>query len=122
MIPEKFLEVLKHEGVVAIVSQGDTAHVVNSSNSYLTVTKDGHLLIPAGRMKQTEENVKMNPQVLLTAGSREIPGFQSMGTGFLVVGTAVFLDEGPDFEVTKERFPWIRAVLRITPKTINQTL
>jgi len=34
----------------------------------------------------------------------------------------VFLDEGPDFEVTKERFPWIRAVLKITPLTVNQTL
>ena len=122
MIPDKFLEVLRHEGVVAIVSQGETPHVVNTWNSYLCVTEDEKLLIPAGSMKVTETNILLNPQVQLTLGSREVEGFHSLGTGFLVRGTATFLDEGENFQTMKERFPWMRAVLQVTVRDITQTL
>lgn len=122
MIPDKFLEVLRHEGVVAIVSQGETPHVVNTWNSYLCVTEDEKLLIPAGSMKVTETNILLNPQVQLTLGSREVEGFHSLGTGFLVRGTATFLDEGENFQTMKARFPWMRAVLQVTVRDITQTL
>lgn len=122
MIPDKFLEVLRHEGVVAIVSQGETPHVVNTWNSYLCVTEDEKLLIPAGSMKVTETNILLNPQVQLTLGSREVEGFHSLGMGFLVRGTATFLDEGENFQTMKARFPWMRAVLQVTVRDITQTL
>ena len=122
MIPDKFLEVLTHEGVVAIVSQGEEPHVVNTWNSYLCVTEDEKLLIPAGSMKVTETNILSNPQVQLTLGSREVEGFHSLGTGFLVRGTATFLDEGENFQTMKARFPWMRAVLQVTVRDITQTL
>ena len=40
-LPEKFYDVLQHEGVVAIVSWGnDEPHMVNTWNTYLVVTDD----------------------------------------------------------------------------------
>lgn len=123
MIPEKMSEVLKHEGVVAIVTQGPSApHVVNSWNSYITVTNDERLLIPVGGMNITESNIKRNNNVLVTLGSREVEGFHSKGTGFLIAGTAAFIYEGTEFDVVKQRFSWIRAVLEIKPESITQTL
>lgn len=121
MIPEKMLDVLKHEGVVSIVSQAKEVHVVNTWNSYINISQ-GNLLIPAGRMNQTEENIKENENILLTLGSREVEGFHSMGTGFLIEGTGIFLYEGQDYDLTKEKFPWLRAELKIRPREIRQTL
>lgn len=122
-IPEKLHEVLKHEGVVAIVTQGnEDPHVVNTWNSYISVTEQGHLLIPAGGMKVTEANITQNSRVLVTMGSREVQGFHSKGTGFLIKGTANFLTSGADFILMKKKFPWCRAVLQVNPTTIEQTL
>ena len=48
-IPEKMMEVLKKDGVVAIATLGpEGPHMVNTWNSYIQVAKDGRLLIPAG--------------------------------------------------------------------------
>lgn len=122
-LPEKLLKVLKNEGVVAIVTQGvDGPHVVNTWNSYITATEDGHLLIPAGGMKATEANIGLNSKVLVTLGSREVEGFNSMGTGFLIKGSAGFVSDGPGYNKMKTRFPWLRAVLLINPLEITQTL
>lgn len=123
MIPETMLEVMKHEGVVAIVTQGDNEpHVVNTWNSYLKTTQNGELLIPVGGMKTTQANLEKDNRVLMTLGSREVQGLMYMGTGFLVSGTAHFLDQGDLFNETKEKFPWARAVLQIKPTAITQTL
>lgn len=123
MIPEKLLEVLKHEGVVSVVTQGgEGAHVVNTWNSYLKITEDENLLGPVGGMKTTETNIKQNNKVLVTLGSREVQGFHSMGTGFLIEGAAEFVYEGRGFDEMKQKFPWARAVLKIKPESITQTL
>jgi hypothetical protein len=123
MIPEKMLEVLKHEGVVAIVTQAsEAAHVVNTWNSYITIAEDGRLLGPVGGMNTTEANIKKNNRVLITLGSREVNGFHSKGTGFLVTVTAASIHKGTEFDEVKQKFPWARAVLEIRPESITQTL
>lgn len=123
MIPEKMMEVLQHEGVVAIATQGeDGPHLVNSWNSYVQVTDAGAILIPAGYMHVTEENIKRNPKVLLTLGSREVAGAHGPGTGFLVEGTAAFVTSGANFEVIKCKFHWARAALEVTVSSVTQTL
>jgi len=125
MLNEKLLEVLSHpsDGEVAIVTQGiDGPHVVNTWNSYVNISHNSRLLIPAGRMTTTEKNIEGNHKVKLTIGSREVQGKTYKGTGFLITGTAKFIKEGPDFNMMKEKFTWARAVLEITIETVIQTL
>ena len=122
-IPEKLREVLKKDGVVAIATLGqDGPHLVNTWNSYVRLTTDGRLLIPAGYMNKTEANVEFNPEILVTLGSSKVPGRNGPGTGFLIEGTAAFSDSGPDFEALKATFDWMRAVLAVTIRTATQTL
>ena len=61
MLSEKFYDVLKEEGVVSIVSWAtDEPHIVNTWNSYLVVTSDERILIPAYAMRKTEKNINQN--------------------------------------------------------------
>lgn len=123
MIPDKMLQVLKCEGVVAVVTMGDNSpHVVNTWNSYLSITQDDQLLIPVGGMIQTEANVEKNPDIQITVGSREVDGFHGPVTGFLIKGSATFLRSGDLFDLVKARFPWIRATLNIKVNSATQTL
>lgn len=123
MIPEMLREVLKHEGVVAIATVGkDGPHMVNTWNSYVVVSDDERLLIPAGYMNKTEANVAFDDRVLLTAGSVKVRGLQGAGTGFLVRGKASFVTSGPDFEVMKARFRWARATLAVAVESATQTI
>jgi predicted pyridoxine 5'-phosphate oxidase superfamily flavin-nucleotide-binding protein len=122
-IPETLREVLKKDGVVAIATMGpDGPHMVNTWNSYVRISEDGRLLIPAGYYNKTEANVTHNNKVLLTLGSSKVAGLNGPGTGFLIKGTAAFVASGPDFEVMKTRFAWARATLAITVASCTQTL
>lgn len=122
-IPEKLTQVLEKDGVVAIATLGqDGPHMVNTWNSYIRVTEDGRLLIPAGDMQVTEANVAFNGQVLVTLGSSKVAGLHGSGTGFLIKGKAIFIASGPDFDVLKTKFAWARATLAISPDSIIQTL
>jgi predicted pyridoxine 5'-phosphate oxidase superfamily flavin-nucleotide-binding protein len=123
MIPEKLLEVLKQDGVVAIATLGqDGPHMVNSWNSYLRLSSDGRILIPAGYMHRTEANIAMNNQVLMTLGSSKVKGNIGPGTGFLIKGTAAFVTSGPNFDLMKSIFSWARATLEVTITSCTQTL
>jgi predicted pyridoxine 5'-phosphate oxidase superfamily flavin-nucleotide-binding protein len=122
-VPEKLREVLKNDGVVAIATLGtDGPHMVNTWNSYMRISEDGRLLIPAGYFHKTEANIAINDKVLVTLGSSKVKGLNGPGTGFLIKGTAAFLTTGPDFEATKTRFSWARATLAITIESATQTL
>lgn len=123
MISEKFKEVLKYEGVVAIASQGENDfHISNTWNSYLRIIDDNRILLPVGGMKKTESNINFKNKVLLTLGSREVMGFNSKGTGFLIRASAKFYYSGSEYELIKKDYPWARAVLEIKPESITQTL
>lgn len=122
MIDEKLMEILKQDGVVAIATLGpDGPHMVNTWNSYIRVTPEGRLLIPAGYMHRTEANVAHNPEVLITLGSSKVQGLHGAGAGFLIKGKAAFLTEGPEYDLMKEKFSWLRAALVVTPDTVTQT-
>ncbi len=122
-IPEKMTQVLEKDGVVAIVTMGPNGpHMVNTWNSYVRVTEDGRLLIPAGYMQTTEANVAFSDEVMVTLGSSKVAGLHGPGTGFLIKGKATWVASGPDFEVLKAKFAWARATLAISPDSITQTL
>jgi len=119
----KFFEVVNHEGVVSIVSWGKTEpHIVNTWNSYLTITNDEKILIPAAGMHSIETDLKQNNRVKLTLGSREVKGLYGGGAGFLMEGTANFHDSGSDYEMMKEKFPFLTRVLEVTITDLKQTL
>jgi len=122
MIPEKLHEIMKKDGVVAIATLGtDGQHMVNTWNTYLKVSQDGRLFIPAGYMHKTEANIKKNPSVLITLGSSKVEGLHGLGAGFLIKGTAQFVTSGPDFDFMKEKFGWLRATLAVTIESATQT-
>lgn len=122
MIDEKLLDILSKDGVAAIATLGkDGPHLVNTWNSYIRVSADGRLLIPAGFMHRTEANIAFNPEVLITVGSSKVQGLHGPGAGFLIKGKAVFITSGPDFDLLKSTFSWLRATLAVTPDSVTQT-
>jgi len=122
-IPEKLRDVLRKDGVVAIATVGeDGPHMVNTWNSYVRLTDDGRMLIPAGFMHRTEANIRFNPDVLITCGSSKVQGKIGPGTGFLIKGSAEFRELGADYDRMKATFGWMRAVVIVTIESATQTL
>lgn len=123
MFNKSFLEVLKHQGIVSITSwANENVHVVNTWNSYLRITTDSRILIPAAWFNRTEKNININNKVIITLGSHEVEGKMGMGTGFVIDGTAKFLAHGTDFDMMKENFSFLTRVLEITPESVRQTI
>ncbi len=124
MLSEKFMEVLKNEGVVTIVSWTDgEPHVVNTWNSFMVITEDQRILIPAYAMRKTEKNTLINPKVKLTLGSKNVSGYKDYpGTGFVLEGRAQFMDTGSEFDMMKEKFDFLTRVLEVTVTSSKQML
>jgi hypothetical protein len=123
MFTDKFREVISKEGVVSIVSCADgEAHVVNTWNSYLVTPSDGRILIPAWKMRKTEKKTLKNNKVLLTVGSKEVDGLIGPGTGFFLEGTARFINSGDEFDMMKNKFPFLTRVLEVTVTSLKQTI
>ncbi|WP_304509242.1 pyridoxamine 5'-phosphate oxidase family protein [Anaerotignum sp.] len=124
MLTEKFYDVVKREGVVSIVSWGECEpHIVNTWNSYITVTSDERLLIPAAIMRKTEKNVNINNKIKISLGSKEVIGYNDyQGTGFVIEGTAKFISSGQEFEEIKEKFSFLTRVLEVNVSSAKQML
>ena len=124
MFNEKFNEVLTKEGVVSITSwSAENVHVVNTWNSYLVKSGENKLLIPAAGMRKTQKNVEANSRVIITLGSKEVMGYKDyQGTGFVIEGTAKYLTSGEEFDMMKEKFPFLSRVLEITVESLKQTI
>jgi hypothetical protein len=124
MLTEKFYDVLKNEGVVSIVSWGASEpHIVNTWNSYLVITSDERILIPAYAMHRTEKNVNQNNKVKMALGSKEVLGYNNyQGTGFILEGTAKYLESGAEYNMMKEKFSFLTRVLEITVSSAKQML
>jgi hypothetical protein len=122
-LSEKFLEVLKHEGVVSIMSWGVEPHLVNTWNSYLVVTDDERILIPAYGFRKTQKNVEINNQVKISLGSKDVLGYKDYpGTGFIIEGTAAYIESGEEYDMMKSKFSFLTRVLEITLDKAKQML
>jgi hypothetical protein len=73
-------------------------------------------------MRKTQKNVGFNNKVKVTLGSKDVMGYKFMGTGFLIEGTAKFVESGSEFDMMKEKFPFLNRVLEITVTSQKQTL
>lgn len=124
MLSEKLFEVLKHEGVVSIVSWGDgEPHIVNTWNSFVIVTEDQRLLMPAWAFRRTEKNIDVNPNIKISIGSKNVEGFNNYpGTGFIINGTGSFITEGQEYDMMKEKFSFLTRVLEVTVTNAKQML
>ena len=122
-LSEKFLEVIKHEGVVSIMSWGVEPHMVNTWNSYLVVTDDERILIPAYGFRKTQKNVDVNSKVKIALGSKEVLGYKDyQGTGFMIEGTARYIESGEEYDMMKSKFSFLTRVLEITVEKAKQML
>ncbi|QJW46059.1 FMN-binding protein [bacterium BFN5] len=125
MLNEKLLAILSHpaDGAISMVTNGeDGPHLVNTWNSYITVTPEDKLLIPAAGYNKTEQNLASKNELLLSIASREIDGYRGKGTGFIVRGSTRFIKSGEAFDQMKAKFSWIRAVLEVTVTSAKQML
>ena len=90
---------------------------------YLVVTEDERILIPAYGMRKTEKNINRNNLVKLTIGSKEVKGYKDyQGTGFLIEGTAAYIESGETYDQMKGKFSFLTRVLEITVTAIKQTI
>ena len=122
-LSEKFFEVLKNEGVVAIMSWGVEPHLVNTWNSYLVVTEDERILIPAYGFRKTQKNVDVNNKVKISLGSKDVLGYKDYpGTGFIIDGTANYIESGAEYDMMKSKFSFLTRVLEITVNKATQML
>jgi hypothetical protein len=69
-LSNKFHEVLQHEGVMSIMSWGVEPHLVNTWNSFVVVTDDERILIPAYGFRKTQKNVEVNNKVKLRLAAK----------------------------------------------------
>lgn len=122
-LSEKFFEVLKHEGVVSIMSWGVEPHLVNTWNSYLVVTEDERILIPAYGFRKTQKNVEINDKVKISLGSKDVLGYKDYpGTGFMIEGTAGYIESGDEYDMMKNKFSFLTRVLEIKVDKAKQML
>ena len=122
-LSEKFFEVTKQEGVVSIMSWGVEPHLVNTWNSYLVVTEDERILIPAYGFRKTQKNVDVNNKVKIALGSKEVLGYKDYpGTGFVIDGSARYLESGEEYDMMKSKFSFLTRVLEITVDSAKQML
>jgi len=122
-LSEKFFEVTAHEGVVSIMSWGVEPHLVNTWNSYLVVTDDERILIPAYGFRKTQENIEVNDKVKISLGSKDVLGYKDYpGTGFVIDGSARYLESGEEFDMMKSKFSFLTRVLEITVDSAKQML
>lgn len=122
-LSDKFYDVLKHEGVVSIMSWGIEPHLVNTWNSFVVVTEDERLLIPAYGFRKTEKNVNVNNKIKLAIGSKNVLGYKDYpGTGFIVEGTARYIESGEEYDMMKQRVDFLKRVFEVTVEKAKQML
>jgi len=73
--------------------------------------------------EKTEKNVNGNNKIKMALGSKEVLGYKDyQGTGFILEGSARFFDNGPEFDMMKEKFSFLTRVLEITVSSAKQML
>ncbi|WP_071131707.1 pyridoxamine 5'-phosphate oxidase family protein [Enterococcus timonensis] len=125
MFTQTFLDVLKYEGVVTLITEAnDGFHLANTWNSYIRVAdnQEDTLYIPAAGMHAIEKDINQNPEVLMVIGAREVTGLIGPGTGFHLTAEASFLDDGKIYDQMHTEFPFLTRVLVLTGKKLAQKI
>ena len=118
-------EVCEATEFITIVTTGDNGpHVVGNWGDYMRALGIGAdtIVFPAGRYRQTEQNLRKNSRVQLLVASRKVPGAHSPGQGYLIVGTAEIVSSGEIADAVKAKFPWARGALVIHVEEVTAQL
>lgn len=110
---------------VTIVTTGDDGpHVVGNWGEYMRTLgiKEDMIVLPAGRYRKTEQNLRKNNRIQLMVASRKVQGTRTPGQGCLIVGTAEILDSGAVVDAVKAKFPWARGALVIRVEDVQTQL
>lgn len=110
---------------VAIVTSGDDGpHVVGNWGDYMRALGiDANTIVfPAGRYRQTEQNLEKDNRVQLLVASRKAQGTRGPGQGYLIVGTAEIVSSGEIVNTVKAKFPWARGALVIHVEAVTAQL
>ncbi|MHB1645857.1 MAG: pyridoxamine 5'-phosphate oxidase family protein [Candidatus Acididesulfobacter diazotrophicus] len=106
----------KTEMVVLGTCGADGVHLSATWGEYvknLGLIDDETILIPAGGLEKTEENLKLKNQIEVLIGSKQVAGKFGAGQGVSISGKGEFIYSGEIFNKVKEKYSWIRAVLMI---------
>jgi predicted pyridoxine 5'-phosphate oxidase superfamily flavin-nucleotide-binding protein len=110
---------------VTIITTGDDGpHVVGNWGDYMRALGIGAdtIVLPAGRYRQTEQNLAKNNRVQLLVASRKVQGTRSPGQGYLIAGTAEIVASGEIADAVKSKFPWARGALVIHVEEVTAQL
>jgi predicted pyridoxine 5'-phosphate oxidase superfamily flavin-nucleotide-binding protein len=110
---------------VTIVTNGDDGpHMVGNWGDYMRALGIGAdtLVLPAGRYRQTEQNLRKDNRVQLLVASRKVQGTHGPGQGYLIVGTAEIVSSGEIAAAAKAKFPWARGALVIHVEAVTAQL
>lgn len=110
---------------VTIITTGDDGpHVVGNWGDYMRALGIGAntIVLPAGRYRQTEQNLAKNSRVQLLVASRKVQGTRSPGQGYLIAGTAEIVASGEIADAVKLKFPWARGALVIHVEEVTAQL
>ncbi len=109
-------DLLQATEFVTIVTNGAHGpHLVGNWGDYLRAvgTEGDTIILPAGRYRQTEENLRNDARVAVMAASRRVQGTRSPGQGCVLSGRGEIVTSGPLAERAKAKFPWARGALLI---------
>lgn len=118
-------DLLQATEFVTIVTSGEHGpHLVGNWGDYLrTLGTDGDtIILPAGRYRQTEENLLKNGRIALMAASRQVRGTRGPGQGCVFRGRGEIVTSGPLVEKVKAKFPWARGALLIHVEDVQTQL
>ena len=101
------------EFVTVVTSGEDGPHVVANWGDYMRALGIGAdtLVFPAGRYRQTEQNLLKDRRVQLLVASRRVQGSRGPGQGYLITGTAEIVASGEIADAVKAKFPWARGAM-----------
>jgi hypothetical protein len=72
---------------------------------------DDVVIVPAGHLVQTEENLRHDGRIELLFATREVAGTYGPGRGCCLTGTGELVSSGPYADAAKAKFPWARGAL-----------
>ena len=119
-------EVCEATEFVSIVTIGDDGpHVVGNWGDYMRVLgiKENMLIFPAGRYRQTEQNLRKNNRIQLLVASKTVPGSGgSAGQGCVIIGGGEILTSGDTVDAVKAKFSWARGALVVHVEDVKMQL